>query len=210
MKPRAYRDQVIVRPREDLDQGWASNEGKILLPDSATTMGRGPTGYQEDASCICEVVSRGPKASEQLHLGDIVVFDLYGVSQAVFIDGEGYLVLPSRAVRARIFDVGLPTELVDPIEDWVLSKEDRPAFQKHMLGTILAPEDRYATGVATDNVDDSICRCVLERVVDTGPRVREIQPAELVGFSPTESCRFRRGNVWYRLTPEENVLFCVE
>lgn len=220
MVPKAYRDQVVVKPREDLDQCLMSDT--IILPDVAQTASPSPT---IDHTAICEVIDIGPGSLDDPDLpevkrGDVVAFDLFGVSQAFMVDGEGYLIMPFRAVRALIHNPGdKETERVQPLNDWVLSVPDLAAMRRHFIGNLHAPDGILDEGHSGDGYD-SIVRCVLDRVVGVGKGIQtklglydpgeQIKAGDLVGFSPTESCSFRRFGQKYRLTPAENLLFHVE
>lgn len=205
MVPKAYGDRVVVKPREELDQ--AAFSSLIILPGNAQTTDRGYGMGEADATAICEVVSVG-RQTEQLSIGDVVLFDLHGISQIVYFDGEGYLMMPERAVRARIHDVGKEAaERIEPIFDFVLTVEDKAAFRERVLGNVLVPDETYVDG---HGAPGSITRFVLERVVAAGPEGsppdEEVNPDDLVFFNPAAACRFRRFGKFYRLTQREDVL----
>jgi hypothetical protein len=208
MVPKAYADGVIVKPREDLDQAMFSSS--IILPGNAQTTDRGYCMGEPDASAICEVVSVGRKVTT-LKRGDIVLFDLHGISQVVFFDGQGYLRLPEDAVRARVHDVGNEAkERIEPLGEYVLTAEDRAAFKRHVLGDILVPDEVYREGYG---LPDSVSRFVLERVVWAWPDEdynESLIPGDLVFFSPFASCRFRRFGKVYRLVARDDLLGALE
>lgn len=208
MVPKAYRDQVIVKPREELDQAMFSSQ--IVLPGNAQTTDRGYCMAEADATAICEVVSVG-RLCTTLRKGDIVLFDLHGISQIVFFDGEGYLQLPESEVHARVHQVGQEHhEQIEPLFNFVLTKEDRAAFREHVLGNILVPDEVYRDGYSCQGAE-SISRFVLERVVEARDIPEDpVLPGELVYFSPFASCRFRRFGVVYRLVKRDDLLGALE
>lgn len=220
MKPRGYRDQVFCLPDEKLDAAWATDQiAGFVVPDIALTSIDSLTGFKDDKTALCRVVSVGPGCLDtpdvsDVRLGDVVLFDLFGCSKVIPVDGVWYLQLPFKAIRARVCSVGEPAESVQAINDWVLTREDEAAAREHCFGPF-APIDWIRQGGPTDAAGhaESMVRFCLERVVNCGSGVwkkggldkPQQAPGTLVGFSPNESCRFRRQGVWYRLTPATDV-----
>lgn len=204
MVPQGYGDRVVLKPREELDQVAFSES--IILPGNATTTDRGYCLGEQDATAICEVVSVGRKV-KTLAVGDVVLFDLHGVSQIVYFDGEGYLMMSEENVRARLHDAGnREEEYIEPLFNYVLTIEDRKAFQERVVGSVLAPDSAFEGA----GVPDSISRFVLDRVVEAGPvgahPDEPLGDGDLVFFNPLASCRFRRFGHFYRLVAREDLL----
>jgi hypothetical protein len=222
---RAYEDMVILRPREDLDRLWASDT--IFSPDSTLTGAGSLTGgAARDATAVCEVLSVGPGSEECPDLsavspGDIVALPLYGASKVIVLDREVGLLTRFRGLAAVVRDLGRPTESLQAINDYVLTRQDRDAFEKHMHGGLRIPDSFLSDGMPTSE-GDGIVRVVLERVVSSGgghwetdkegrvklnPRLWKPAQSkgELVIFNPLASCRFRRFGQFFRLTPFEDI-----
>lgn len=222
---KAYEDMVVLRPREDLDRKWASDT--IFTPDSALTGADSLTGGAERShTAVCEVLSIGPGSEEcpdvsGLSVGDVVALPLYGASKVIVLDKEIGLLTRFRGIAGVVRDLGKPTESLQAINDYVLTRRDREAFEKHMHGGLLVPEDFLANGMPTSEAD-GITRVLMERVVSTGgghwetgkdgrvklnPRLwKPLQrKGELVIFNPLSACRFRRFGQWFHLVPMEDI-----
>ena len=231
---KAYEDMVVLRPREDLDRSW--NSTLIVSPDSALT-GAGSLAISEeeprtDHTAIAEIVHIGPGSAEcpdlvNATVGDIVALPLYGASKVVVLDKEICLLSKFNGLAGIVRDLGKPTESIEAINNYVLTRRDREAFEAHMYGGLLMPEEFLSDGMPCDEGIHGIVRVLLERVVHTGGGLWErdkggrvklnprlLKPSqrkgELVGFNPLASCRFRRFGVFYHLVPYEDVQFAVE
>src|SRR3989304_5184717 len=107
MTPRGYRAQVFRRPDEKLDTAWATDQiSGFVVPDVALTSIDSLTGFRDDKTAVCRVVSVGPGCVDtpdvaDVRVGDVVLFDLFGVSKVIPVDGVWYLQLPFKAIRAR-------------------------------------------------------------------------------------------------------------
>jgi hypothetical protein len=225
---KAYEDMIVLRPREDLDSKW--NSSTLITPDSAMTGAASLTiGARRDDTAIAEVLSIGPGSAEcpdlaGISIGDIVAIPLYGASKVLVLDKEVGIMVRFRGLAGIVRNLGRPSESIEAINDYVLTKQDRDAFEKHMFGGLLLPEDYLSDGMPVDAGAAGIVRVCLERVVSTGGGVWEttkggqvkVNPrlwkplqrkGELVGFNPLSSCRFRRFGVWYHLVPKEDVQF---
>jgi hypothetical protein len=224
---KAYEDMVVLRPREDLDRKW--NSCTIITPDSALTGADSlQGGSARDATAVCEVLSIGPGSEEcpdvsGLSVGDVVAIPLYGASKVIVMDKEIGLLTRFRGIAGVVRDLGKPTESLQALNDYVLTRQDRDAFEKHMYGGLRMPDSFLSQGMPTSEAD-GIVRVLLERVVSTGgghwetgkdgrvklnPRLWK--PAqkrgELVGFNPLSACRFRRFGQWFHLVPMEDIGF---
>jgi co-chaperonin GroES (HSP10) len=231
---RAVRDNILVKERPDLDPGVTD----IIVPDVAKRFG---PSMAPDHLCYAEVVSIGPGSIADNKItaraGDIVTFDLCNVSHAYIQQGQGYMVLPQKAIieiqRAHGYQ---------PILDWVITRQDVEAMAASMSRYIRAPDYVLVDGQRTDSLVDGSMRIVVERVVASGsgrkhsvrrcpdgPRsssayddqrlpdvwverldVPQLVPGQLVAFSPSASVRFRRGGAWYRATPWHEMQFTVD
>lgn len=225
---RAYEDMVVLRPREDLDQLW--NSCSIITPDNALTGAQSlAIGARRDDTAIAEIISIGPGSEECPDLvgasvGDIVALPLYGASKVIVLDKEVGLMVKFRGLAGIVRNLGKPTESIEAINDYVLTKRDREAFQDRMFGGLILPDDYLDDGIPVDSGSHGIVRVLLERVVSTGGGLWEttkggqvkVNPrlwkplqrkGELVGFNPLASCRFRRFGTWFHLVPKEDVQF---
>lgn len=216
MQLRAYNDLVILKPREDLEQAWASST--IIMPDSAMV---GPAtlepGYASDHTAIAEV-HRMPEgySSVDLAVGDGVLLPLFNGSKVVFIDREPYLAVKRRGIAARIDGLGSPSEKITALNGYILTRRDRDAFERLMHGGLPFPDEFLDSGMPCD-AGDSIVRMVLERIVSTGtaylspplqrPKQRQ---GDLALLNPIAACKFRRFGQVYRLTPEGHVSLTIE
>lgn len=223
---RALRDTVIVRERADLDPGIS----EIAIPDIAKRFS--PT-QEPDHLCYGEVVSIGPGSIEQpgvpVRVGDLVTFDLSNVSHAYILEGQGYQVLPQKALTER-----LTGGAWEPLLDWVITVQDADAMAQRISKLVRAPDTILADGQRTETVTkDGNVRLVYERVAAAGPgrvhRVRllpsgdpnrlayddqrapdrwvemldepDVKRGDIVAFCPSASTRFRRDGVFCRATP---------
>jgi co-chaperonin GroES (HSP10) len=218
---RVFEDMVILRPREDLEQKW--NSASIITPDTALIGVSHMTGERHDRACIGEVVEVGPGNADcpdmsSVKKGDIVVLPLFSCSKVVALKEEICLLVKSRALAAVVTDLGDPRESLRAINDYVLTRQDREAFELWMHGGLLLPEDFLSDGLPVDGGTDGIVRVCLERCMSTGggcytkkalwkPRQRK---GELLCLNPLASCRFRRFGQFFRLTPAEDCQFALE
>lgn len=227
-----YEDMVVLRPREDLDRKWASST--IIIPDTAL-IGTGSLALDEedpnrrDVAAIAEVVHIGPGSAEcpdlkGVSVGDIVVIPLYGASKILVMDQEMCLFCKFSGLAGIIRNLGQPNETLEAVNNYVLTRRDREAFERIMCDSMIMPEAYLSDGWPCDPGDPMV-RVLLERVVhqggglwetDKGGRVRlnpklrrgTQPPGELVGFNPLAAgCRFRRFGTWYHLVPYEDIQF---
>lgn len=223
----AYEDMVYLRPREDLDRKWASDV--IFAPDSALTSSDGMNLQDKSATAVCEVISIGPGSEacpdlKGVSVGDIVCLPLWGTSKVIVLDQEIGLMIKFAGLAGVVRDLGKPTESIEAINDYVLTRQDRDAFERHMHGGLPMPEQYLSDGFPVDSGTDGIVRVCLERVMHTGgghwetdrhgrvklnPRLWKPSQkrGELVGFNPLASCRFRRFGQFFRLVPFEDIQF---
>lgn len=213
---RAFNDLVILRPREELEKDW--NSSLLHTPDSALLSADDMVGFRHDHTAIAEVF-RMPEdyAGTDLRAGDGVLLPLFSGSKVVCIDGQAYLACKRTAIAARITDLGKPTEKIEALNGYVLTKQDAEAMQRRLNGGLLLTDDYLDDGIPCDGGADGIVRIVLERCVSVGtaylkpslqkPKQRH---GELLCFNPIASCRFRRFSVKYRLTPNEDIQFGLE
>lgn len=225
---RAYEDMVVLRPREDLDRKWASDT--IYTPDSALTSSDSLTiGSERDATAVCEVVSIGPGSEDcpdlsAVKVGDVVCLPLFGASKVLIVDQQPHLMCKFRGLAGVVRKLGQPSETIEALNDYVLTRQDRDAFEKRMYGGLRMPDQFLSEGMPVDSGADGIVRVLLERVVSAGgghwetnrdgrvplnsekwaPRQRK---GELVGFNPLSACRFRRFGTWFHLVPFEDIGF---
>lgn len=226
---RAYNDMVILKPREDLDRKWASDV--IFAPDTALT-GASSLGLGSDSAAVCEVVHIGAGSAEcpdlsAVKVGDIAVLPLFGASKVLVLNGEPCLLTRFRGLAGVVTDLGTPQEALRALNDYVLTRQDREAFERVMYGGMRLTDDQAINGIPCDSGADGIVRIVLERVVSAGGGHWETDKAgavktdaklwapeqragELIGFNPLASCRFRRWGVNYRLVPYEDCQFAAE
>jgi hypothetical protein len=226
---KAYEDMVVLRPREDLDRSW--NSQLIYTPDVALTGASSLTIQDEaprtDHTAIAEIVHIGPGSAECPDLkgaaiGDIVALPLYGASKVVVLDKEVCLLSKFNGLAGIVRNLGKPNETIEAINNYVLTRRDRDAFEAHMYGGLLMPEEFLSDGMPCDEGIHGIVRVLLERVVHTGgglweqfkdgriklnPRLRKPpqRQGEAVLFNPLASCRFRRFGVFYHLVPYEDI-----
>jgi hypothetical protein len=213
---RAFNDLVILRPREELERSW--NSSTIITPDTAMTSADDMVGFRHDHAAIAEVY-RMPEdySGSDLATGDGVLLPLFSGSKVVCIDGEMYLACKRRAIAAKIVDLGKPSEKVEALNGYVLTRQDVTAMQNRLYGGLILDDNQLDDGIPCDGGSDGIVRIVLERCVSVGsaylspslqkPKQRK---GELLCFNPYASCRFRRFSVKYRLTPNEDIQFGLE
>jgi hypothetical protein len=212
---RAFNDLIILRPREDLERTWRSST--IITPDSALVSADAMVGFQHDHAAIAEVYRVPEDCATKLAPGDVVVLPLFSASKVVLIDGIPYLAAKKGAIAARVIDLGTPSEKLEAVNDYVMTKRAKEEFEKHFNGGLLLTDDQVDDGIHCDGGSDGIVRLVCERTVSVGavflapglqkPKQRN---GELVCFNPMGSCRFRRFGVNYRLTPAEYMQFALE
>lgn len=212
---RAFNDLIIMRPREDLEKLW--NSSLIHTPDSALLSADQMVGFRHDHTAIAEVYRVPEDCKTVLQEGDGVLLPLFSGSKVVCIDGQAYLAARKEVIGARVTDLGKPTEKLEALNGFVLTKRDREAFEKRMHGGLLLTDQDVDDGICLDGGSEGIVRGVLERCVSVGrtflnptlqkPLQRE---GELVFFNPLASCRFRRFSVNYRLVPGDDVQFALE
>lgn len=218
---RVFEDMVILRPREDLEQKW--NSATIITPDNALISAEQMTGMRHDRACIGEVVEVGPGNADcpdmsAVKKGDIVILPLFSCSKVIALKQEICLLVKSRALAAIVTDLGEPREALQPINDYVLTRQDREAFEHWMYGGLLLPEEFLSDGLPVDGGTDGIVRVCLERCMGAGggvylkkalwkPRQRK---GELICLNPIASCRFRRFGQFFRLVPAEDCQFALE
>ncbi len=213
---RAFNDLVILQPKEELERVW--NSSSIITPDTVLTSADDMVGFRHDHTAIAEVF-RMPEdyAGTDLKAGDSILIPLFSGSKVVCIDGKMYLAAKRRAIAAKINDLGKPSESVDALNGYVLTRQDVEAMQNRMHGGLILSDDYLDDGIPCDGGSDGIVRLVLERCVSVGhtylapalqkPKQRK---GELLGFNPYSSCRFRRFSRKYRLTPNEDIQFGLE
>lgn len=219
---RPYNSLIQLKPREDLDQKW--NSASIITPDTALTSADSLTiGARRDAAAVLEVVALGEGTPDcpdmsSVKPGDIVIAPLYAASKVLVLEREMHLLAGARTIAGIVRDLGKPTESIEAINDYVLTRQVRQDFERVMFGGLLLPEEFLSDGMPVDAGSEGIVRLCLERCMSTGggvytkkklwkPRQRR---GELVGLNPLASCRFRRDGSWYRLTPAEDIQFGYE
>jgi len=210
---RAFNDLVVLQPREELERSW--NSSTIITPDTVLTSADDMVGFRHDHAAIAEVF-RMPEdyTGTDLAVGDGVLLPLFSGSKVVCIDGKMYLACKRRAVAAKIIDLGKPSEKIEALNGYVLTRQDVEAMQNRMHGGLILSDDYLDDGIPCDGGSDGIVRLVMERCVSVGsaflapalqkPKQRK---GELLCFNPFASCRFRRFSVKYRLTPSEDIQF---
>jgi co-chaperonin GroES (HSP10) len=213
---RAFNDLVILEPKEDLERSW--NSSTIITPDSVLTSAEDMVGFRHDHTAIA-FVHRMPEdyVGTDLAVGDGVLLPLFSGSKVVCIDGKMYLACKRMAIAAKIIDLGKPSERIEALNGYVLTRQDVEAMQNRMNGGLILTDDYLDDGIPCDGGSDGIVRLVLERCVSVGsaylspslqkPKQRK---GELLGFNPFASCRFRRFAQKYRLTPNESIQFGLE
>lgn len=216
MKMRSFNDLVVLRPREDLEQKW--NSATIITPDSATiSPATLEPGYASDHTAIAEVF-RMPEDYEgdDLKVGDGVLLPLFNGSKVLFVDGEPYMTIARRGIAARVENLGGASEKITALNGYVLTRRDRESFEKHMHGGLPFPDEFLDSGMPCD-AGYGIVRMVLERMVSVGttylsPALQ--RPKQRVGdlalLNPIASCKFRRFQRVYRLTPSEHISLTLE
>ncbi|HEY3435300.1 MAG TPA: hypothetical protein VGK43_03645 [Solirubrobacterales bacterium] len=213
---RAFNDLVILQPREDLEKKW--NSSVLYTPDSALLSADDMVGFRHDHTAIA-VVHRLPEdyTGSEIAVGDAVLLPLFCGSKVVIIDGQAYLSCKREAIAAKVVALGEPSEKVEALNGYILTRQDAEAMQNRMNGGLILTDDYLDDGIPCDGGSDGIVRLVLERCVSVGnaylnptlqkPKQRK---GELLGFNPFASCRFRRFSVKYRLTPNESMQFGLE
>lgn len=218
---RPFNSYVTLRPREDLEQLW--NSCSIISPESAIVSAEQMTGERHDRACIGEVIAVGEGTADfpdmtAVKPGDIVVLPLFSVSKVIVLDKEIGLLAEMASIAGVVTDLGAPTEAIRAVNNFVLTRRDREAFERRMYGGLLLPEGMLADGMPVDGGSDGIVRLVLERVMSAGGGVRlkralwtpKQRKGDLIGLNPIASCRFRRLGTFFRLTPSEDCQFAVE
>jgi len=212
---RAFNGLIILRPREDLERNW--NSSTIITPDSVLTSAEDMVGFRHDHAAIAEVYRVPEDCETTLKPGDGVVLPLYSGSKVVCIDGQMYLAAKRDAIAARVTALGTPSEKLEALNGYILTRQDAKAMQDRMYGGLILSDDYLDDGIPCDGGADGIVRLVLERCVAVGsvylnPTLQKPKQrvGELLGFNPYNSCRFRRFSVKYRLTPNEAMNFALE
>lgn len=212
---RAFNDLIIMRPREDLEKLW--NSSLIHTPDSALLSPADMVGFRHDHTAIAEVYRVPEDCKTTLKEGDGVLLPLFSGSKVVCIDGQAYLAARREVIAAKVTDLGKPTEKLEALNGFVLTRRDREAFEKRMHGGLLLTDQDVDDGICLDGGSDGIVRGVLERCVSVGtaflnPTLQKPlqRVGELLFFNPLASCRFRRFGQNYRLVPGDDVQFGLE
>lgn len=213
---RAFNDMVFLRPREDMEKAW--NSSLIETPDSALLGPDQMVGFQHDHAAVAEVY-RLPEdyTGTDIKVGDGVILPLFSGSKVVIVDGAPFLACKRRAIAAKVTGLGTPSEKLEALNGYILTKRDREAMEKHLHGGLPFPDEFLDSGMPTDGGSDGIVRIVLERIVSVGtaylnPTLQKPKQknGDLALFNPIQSCRFRRFQVVYRLTPNEIVDLTLE
>jgi hypothetical protein len=163
---RAFNDLIILRPREDLERTWRSST--IITPDSALVSADAMVGFQHDHAAIAEVYRVPEDCATKLAPGDVVVLPLFSASKVVLIDGIPYLAAKKGAIAARVIDLGTPSEKLEAVNDYVMTKRAKEEFEKHFNGGLLLTDDQVDDGIHCDGGSDGIVRLVCERTVSVG------------------------------------------
>jgi hypothetical protein len=227
---RAYNDMTVLRPREDLDQKWASST--IIMPGTASTGSNSMTGLKHDSTAVCEIVHVGAGSEAwpdvpSFKAGDVALLPLFGASKVLVLNGEMCLMTKSAGVAAIVTGIGTDREELRAVNDYVLMREDRTAFERVCNGGLLLTDQQHSDGIHVDSGSDGIVRVLLARVVSAGSGhwetdkdgtvptdakrwAPEQAKGALVLFNPMASCRFRRHGTWYHLVPFEDCQLEVE
>lgn len=220
---RALNNQVVLIPREDLEDRWA---GVIRINKI--------TGLIEPRPVYGQVVSVGP--GDQLHPdipdllpGDLVVWDLSKIGPPVVEHGKTLFLNSFNCLLAKIFEPNTDNERVEALLDQVLTERAPLAMQAAITtGAIILPDSIMADGIK--EAKDSPVTCVYERVVSTGRGITfagrntcarckdhlcrtetpEVNKGDLVVFNPAHSVEWRRRGKQLRFTPASELRGVVE
>lgn len=221
---RALNNQIVLLPREDLEDNWAS----IIRVNKAT-------GLVEPRPVYGEVVSVGP--GDQLHPdipdlkpGDLVVWDLSKIGPPVIEHGRTLFLNSFNCLLGRLINPKTEDERCQALLDVVITERAPIAMQAAITtGAIVLPDSVMADGIQEGSKESPVT-CVYERVVSVGrgitfsgrhlcarckdhlqrTEVPEVKPGELVVFNPAHSVEWRRRGKWLRFTPASEIRGVVE
>jgi co-chaperonin GroES (HSP10) len=221
---KALNNQVVIKPREDLEDRW----GGMIRVNKAS-------GFLEPRPVYGEIMSVGP--GDQLHpdipdlkKGDLVVWNLSKIGPPVIEHGATLFLNSFDCLLARIHEPNTDQESYTALLDMVLT-EDAPIAMAHSISPTLASlgANFLPDTVARDGLKESPGDCavttVYERVVTTGrgitfagrntcacckerlqrTEVPEMKAGDLVVFNPSYSIPWRRRGRNYRFTPASEI-----
>lgn len=214
---RALSNQVVLKPREDLEDAFAT-------PCRVNIQ----TGFIEPRPFYGEVMSIGE--GDQLHpdipdirKGDIVVWNLAKIGPPIIEHGVPLILISFSALLGRMVKPGTKDEECIPLLDQVLTVEDHDMMQRQISSYITLPGSVARDGMKEK--DSTIISTVWERVVGVGKGItyhgrntcarckEELQRTEvpdlrrhdLVCFNPAWAIDWRRGGRNLRFTPYSEI-----
>jgi hypothetical protein len=214
---RALSNQVVLKPREDLEDAFATPVRVSMV-----------TGFIEPRPFYGEVVSVG--AGDQLHpdipdlrKGDVVVWNLAKIGPPVIEHGVPLILVSFAALLGRMVKPGTKEEECIPLLDQVLTVEDHDMMQRQISSYLTLPGSVSRDGMKEK--DSTIISTVWERVVACGKgityqgrhtcarckdelqrtEVPDLRKHDMVCFNPAWSIDWRRGGRNLRFTPYSEI-----
>lgn len=214
---RALSNQVVLKPREDLEDAFAT-------PCRVNIQ----TGFIEPRPFYGEVVSVGPGDQchpdiPELRKGDVVVWNLAKIGPPIIEHGVPLIIISFGALLGRMVAPGTREEECVPLLDQVLTVQDDLAMQRQISSYITLPGSVARDGMKEK--DSTIISTVWERVVGVGKgityhgrntcarckdelqrtEVPDLRKHDLVCFNPAWSIDWRRGGRNLRFTPYSEI-----
>lgn len=214
---RALSNQVVLKPREDLEDAFATPVRVSMV-----------TGFIEPRPFYGEVVSVG--AGDQLHpdipdlrKGDVVVWNLAKIGPPVIEHGVPLILVSFAALLGRMVKPGTKEEECIPLLDQVLTVEDHDMMQRQISSYLTLPDSVGRDGMKEGH--NSVISTVWERVLGVGrgityhgrntcarckeelqrTEVPDLRRHDLVCFNPAWSVDWRRGGRNLRFTPYSEI-----
>lgn len=214
MSIRPLSNQIYLKPREDLEDNWAT----VIRVNKIT-------GLVQPRPVFGEVLGVGP--GDQLHpdipdlrVGDLVVWDLSKIGPPVIYHGAPVFLNSFNCLLARLENPKTNDEKVIALLDMVLTEYSPIAAKAAVSGLIELTDVTLRDGMQESSKESPVTT-VWERVVNAGrgitfagrstcarckcelqrTEVPDVKPRDLVCFNPAHSIEWRRRGRHLRFTP---------
>lgn len=199
MPIRALNNQVVLKPREDLEDNW----GGVIRVSKARGIEPRPV-YGEVVSVGRDVVGVQP--------GDLVVWNLFMIGPPVLDHGTTLFLNTDDCLLAKIHDPLTDKESYTALQGLVIT-EAAPLAMARQISELIVLPDTVARDGMKEKGGDSPITTVFERVVSSSPRApctcgrkhavaTELVKGDLVTFNPLHALEWRRRGRDLRFIPE--------
>lgn len=214
---RALSNQVVIEPREDLEDAWAT-PCRVNIA----------TNLIEPRPFFGEVVSVGP--GDQMHpdipdlvAGDVVVWNLAKIGPPIVEHGRPLILISFNALLGKILNPGTKEERCQPLLDQVLTVEDPDMMARQVSSALILPQSVVRGGMQEEA--NGVVSTVWERVIGVGRGITyhgrntcarckehlqrtetpDLVEGDLVCFNPAWAIDWRRGGRNLRFTPYSEI-----